>query len=124
MVVEYCLTNLLTCLVFFFFQAEDGIRDHCVTGVQTCALPILVHRTTRVGLRVTTAQRRRCFGLLRSAGEVWACVLEANWWRRRREAPPLVGYQQLCRELAAAGPGTRSEERRVGRGWRLWMGSN
>src|SRR5438034_11079252 len=28
------------CLCFFFFQAEDGIRDHCVTGVQTCALPI------------------------------------------------------------------------------------
>src|SRR5437588_9541978 len=27
---------------FFFFQAEDGIRDHCVTGVQTCALPISV----------------------------------------------------------------------------------
>src|SRR5262252_9641275 len=26
--------------VLFFFQAEDGIRDHCVTGVQTCALPI------------------------------------------------------------------------------------
>ena len=26
--------------LFFFFQAEDGIRDHCVTGVQTCALPI------------------------------------------------------------------------------------
>src|SRR5438132_14127354 len=25
----------------FFFQAEDGIRYHCVTGVQTCALPIL-----------------------------------------------------------------------------------
>src|SRR5438034_8805680 len=24
----------------FFFQAEDGIRAHCVTGVQTCALPI------------------------------------------------------------------------------------
>src|SRR5436190_13616588 len=28
---------------FFFFQAEDGIRDHCVTGVQTCALPIFEH---------------------------------------------------------------------------------
>src|SRR2546426_5387174 len=28
-------------LVFFFFQAEDGIRDYKVTGVQTCALPIL-----------------------------------------------------------------------------------
>src|SRR2546425_9509649 len=27
-------------LVFFFFQAEDGIRDKLVTGVQTCALPI------------------------------------------------------------------------------------
>src|SRR3954463_9945622 len=26
---------------FFFFQAEDGIRDYRVTGVQTCALPIL-----------------------------------------------------------------------------------
>src|SRR5215216_8043252 len=27
---------------FFFFQAEDGIRDDLVTGVQTCALPILI----------------------------------------------------------------------------------
>src|SRR5207248_8229504 len=27
-------------LMFFFFQAEDGIRDRTVTGVQTCALPI------------------------------------------------------------------------------------
>src|SRR5215204_3432112 len=31
---------LLFFFFFFFFQAEDGIRDHCVTGVQTCALPI------------------------------------------------------------------------------------
>src|SRR5256885_8628461 len=30
----------LIVLVFFFFQAEDGIRDYKVTGVQTCALPI------------------------------------------------------------------------------------
>ena len=29
-------------LVFFFFQAEDGIRDRLVTGVQTCALPIYI----------------------------------------------------------------------------------
>src|SRR2546426_9159953 len=28
---------------FFFFQAEDGIRDYKVTGVQTCALPIYAH---------------------------------------------------------------------------------
>src|SRR5256885_428551 len=33
--------RLSTC---FFFQAEDGIRDYKVTGVQTCALPILVQR--------------------------------------------------------------------------------
>src|SRR5436309_11293109 len=29
-------------MFFFFFQAEDGIRDFHVTGVQTCALPILI----------------------------------------------------------------------------------
>src|SRR5256885_11972801 len=29
-----------SCYCFFFFQAEDGIRDYKVTGVQTCALPI------------------------------------------------------------------------------------
>src|SRR5260221_6195533 len=33
-------------MCFFFFQAEDGIRDHCVTGVQTCALPISVDRVS------------------------------------------------------------------------------
>src|SRR5438067_11435555 len=32
-------------LFFFFFQAEDGIRDRNVTGVQTCALPICEHVT-------------------------------------------------------------------------------
>src|SRR5947209_9396270 len=32
---------MLSYLFFFFFQAEDGIRDIGVTGVQTCALPIL-----------------------------------------------------------------------------------
>src|SRR6266850_5324404 len=31
---------------FFFFQAEDGIRDYKVTGVQTCALPISVRPVT------------------------------------------------------------------------------
>src|SRR6266567_1581025 len=30
----------MLCFFFFFFQAEDGIRDLTVTGVQTCALPI------------------------------------------------------------------------------------
>src|SRR5207249_8773250 len=34
----------------FFFQAEDGIRDRNVTGVQTCALPISVPRAARAVL--------------------------------------------------------------------------
>src|SRR5690606_40198881 len=34
--------KLLLPFLFFFFQAEDGIRDFHVTGVQTCALPILL----------------------------------------------------------------------------------
>src|SRR5690606_39444901 len=34
--------SVVLLLVFFFFQAEDGIRDFHVTGVQTCALPISV----------------------------------------------------------------------------------
>src|SRR5207253_8457409 len=34
------------CSFFFFFQAEDGIRDGHVTGVQTCALPICDVRTS------------------------------------------------------------------------------
>src|SRR5690606_41100860 len=38
-------------LVFFFFQAEDGIRDFHVTGVQTCALPICRQRGEHVGNR-------------------------------------------------------------------------
>ena len=38
---------------FFFFQAEDGIRVPCVTGVQTCALPIY----TLTGAKVTSLQR-------------------------------------------------------------------
>src|SRR3712207_7119074 len=50
----------------FFFQAEDGIRDIGVTGVQTCALPILSHRG-----RVT--------------------VVEAKLYSRPESPPPLLG---------------------------------
>src|SRR2546422_2276484 len=39
-------------IFFFFFQAEDGIRDVAVTGVQTCALPIY----TQAGLKGFTAR--------------------------------------------------------------------
>src|SRR6202012_6242820 len=53
---------------FFFFQAEDGIRDHCVTGVQTCALPIFPsthsptsysRRTSATRARTTRSEERR-----------------------------------------------------------------
>src|SRR5438132_10854488 len=42
-------------LSFFFFQAEDGIRDHCVTGVQTCALPISLPASATVAQRLEEA---------------------------------------------------------------------
>src|SRR2546425_7935960 len=48
-------------LFFFFFQAEDGIRDKLVTGVQTCALPIsfggCVGRSGLLGPSVVSARR-------------------------------------------------------------------
>jgi putative transposase len=69
----------------------------------------VVYRTARCGLRVRGARRRRLLGLLASAGDVWACVLELNAWRRARRDAPLAGYQELCRELAGAGPGTFGE---------------
>src|SRR5689334_24659271 len=47
--VEFLLIYLLR-YVFFFFQAEDGIRDGTVTGVQTCALPIFGLRPSSVAL--------------------------------------------------------------------------
>src|SRR2546429_3759259 len=45
LLVEHTCTHnvsvrVIYVLLFFFFQAEDGIRDVAVTGVQTCALPI------------------------------------------------------------------------------------
>ncbi|WP_433181881.1 RNA-guided endonuclease InsQ/TnpB family protein [Actinoallomurus sp. CA-150999] len=66
-------------------------------------------RTARVSLRLTPAQRRRGFGLLASAGDVWACVLDMNRWRRQRGLYGIVDFQQLCRELHQAGSGTFGE---------------
>src|SRR5207248_5506371 len=39
-IVRLFIDEMLSMFLFFFFQAEDGIRDRTVTGVQTCALPI------------------------------------------------------------------------------------
>ncbi len=54
-------------------------------------------------------QRRRLLALLAAGGDVWACVLEVNAWRRARQDRPLVSYPALCRELAVSGPGTFGE---------------
>src|SRR5207248_427973 len=47
--------------IFFFFQAEDGIRDRTVTGVQTCALPIYI--VDELGGDDVREQRRGCKAL-------------------------------------------------------------
>jgi hypothetical protein len=88
--------------------------------------PAVVYRTARAGLRLTRGQRRRLAGLLVAAGDVWAWTLELNAWRRARGDAPVVSYQALCRELAAAGPrcfgeldstGARSVLRRYSDAW-------
>src|SRR5882672_11718910 len=55
----------------FFFHAEDGIRAHCVTGVQTCALPIYCGMS-------------RSAGGLRGAAERVA-ALRREFWQDRSE---------------------------------------
>src|SRR5690606_39563982 len=81
----------------FFFQAEDGIRDFHVTGVQTCALPIYPEAgITRKATPACTARRARqeylAFGPL---------IRRPPPWRTRA-------------------PRKRSEERRVGQACRSW----
>src|SRR5699024_11239270 len=84
--------------LFFFFQAEDGIRDRNVTGVQTCALPIL--GVGEVGYLITGAKNVR-------QSRVGDTVTSAG-----TPAPePLGGYQDPQPMVFS-----RSEERRVGEG--------
>src|SRR5437773_6296811 len=90
--------------VVFFFQAEDGIRDRDVTGVQTCALPISrLARSARVRAvvdRVRSARRLRPSHVRRIVSRLPPDVLAA----------PQPEYEQRDRG--------RSEERRVGKEWR------
>src|SRR3712207_8276425 len=74
----------------FFFQAEDGIRDIGVTGVQTCALPI--SEDLRYGFRVA----------------VLAAPCDARW--RTEAGLELVGPRYFGYDFDY-----RSEERRVGK---------
>ena len=68
----------------------------------------VVYRTARIALRLTPAQSRRCFGLLLAGGDVWAALIELNSLRFRRGAKPLLGFQELCREVAGVGVGELS----------------
>src|SRR5688500_19281380 len=88
-----CLT-ILCSLSFccFFFQAEDGIRDYKVTGVQTCALPIY---KKPVLISQTTNTRAVAFESVTMKAEPFALTASV----------PAFG----------ADPRTRSEERRVGK---------
>src|SRR5258706_11243683 len=86
--------------VFFFFQAEDGIRDWSVTGVQTCALPIYaepqVRRAEQVEHRFLYAGERKVWDDARPDGVGSRERLELLVKRRR--------WSDI-----------RSEERRVGK---------
>src|SRR5690606_40981087 len=99
---------------FFFFQAEDGIRDFHVTGVQTCALPISIER---LGRRVLT-------GFVSGAMILGAVLLLIHDRNRAGYGFLALGLfatvaHNLLEWIRAA---RRSEERRVGkecraRGW-------
>ena len=67
------------------------------------AAPRLLHRTATIRLRLTRRQASRCYGLLRSAGDVWAWLLDRNRQCHQQGEHPVTGYQALCRELARAG---------------------
>src|SRR5256885_9338256 len=73
-------------VVFFFFQAEDGIRDYKVTGVQTCALPIW--RAADLSLR-------------RGEHEPHAAAIE------KRERRPGVEQVRQAERLLVERPGAR-----------------
>src|SRR5690348_18131098 len=83
---------------FFFFQAEDGIRDGRVTGVQTCALPIS-------GQLVFAGERTAGEDLLRDLSADVEYLVSRSDQRRERRA----------HEAAIRGQVDRSEERRVGK---------
>src|SRR5205823_11249925 len=98
----------------FFFQAEDGIRDKLVTGVQTCALPICRGRTCSERMRVWNCGK--------------ACRTRHRLRRRRRQhfygplAPTRPSHQKIAwRSTWRCTTRARSEERRVGKECR-WGG--
>src|SRR2546422_8976065 len=100
----YWTASAVVLLVFFFFQAEDGIRDVAVTGVQTCALPIVERFELYVGgfevanafseLNDPAEQRRRFEDQLRSraGGDEEAHLMDEDYVRALEYGmPPAAG---------------------------------
>src|SRR5207302_5308843 len=92
----------------FFFQAEDGIRDFHVTGVQTCALPIWVHLPT--GQHVVVLKEKTNDRYL----PIWIGTFEANAIAMNIQgtAPERPITHDLVTSTFSQ---LRSEERRVGK---------
>src|SRR5699024_11818024 len=98
-------------------QAEDGIRDRNVTGVQTCALPILIGAAELLSTRELRATDVISFEPLEAVRRVHAQI------RAHGEATPATILEVPATSAApgAGADGARSEERRVGKGGR-WRG--
>src|SRR5207249_9001620 len=95
------------------FQAEDGIRDRNVTGVQTCALPICPPRIAPDDPRPLLEHRTGARDFRLRIPRQTAVV------RTRRRANLPLQFVALERSGADRGdPARRSEERRVGKGGR------
>src|SRR5207249_7400361 len=94
---------------------EDGIRDRNVTGVQTCALPILI-RSQRIDLIQSHLLGPAVYGAVAAI----ACrVPQVATFHGQSDVSPHERFRRLKFALLgwAAGRVTRSEERRVGKGW-------
>src|SRR5690606_40510924 len=91
------------------FQAEDGIRDFHVTGVQTCALPI--YPATDMGPLSSLQQRETVLGQLDAARKSGAKLLFGG--EKIGDAGAFLSAGILT-DIDPDGPLRRSEERRVG----------
>src|SRR5205085_5839735 len=67
----------------FFFQAEDGIRDLTVTGVQTCALPILILGRLKPAPRQAALAGADTFAIIRSKRSPTRTSFSNSCWDRR-----------------------------------------
>src|SRR2546426_3348120 len=99
---------------FFFFQAEDGIRDYKVTGVQTCALPISVlpQRCAALGIR-RPAVGRALHGLPQDRGRGAAGGEEARGLLRAGGADPVDPREQAPGVHLLPAQGTPARKREV-----------